>query len=256
MSERELFAPFLGAWSALAVLVFVALFYFPAPYGRFAARARGPSLPARWGWLLMEAPAALVPIAFYLTGRHRGTLVATLFLAIWLSHYAQRAFVFPFLLRGGGKPMPLGIVAGAIVFNGINGYFQGRWLFELAPRYPESWLTDARYVAGVVLFALGWAINRWADATLRALRAPGATGERRYAIPRGGLFEWISCPNYFGEIVLWIGWALLTWSAAGASFALWTSANLAPRAWATHRWYRARFADYPPDRRALVPGIW
>lgn len=256
MSERELFAPLLAGWSALAVVVFVALFFVPAPYGRFAARARGASLPSRWGWLAMEAPAALVPLVLYLTGRHRGTLVASLFLAIWLSHYGHRAFVFPFRLRDGARRMPLAIVAMALVFNLVNGYLQGRWLFELAPRYPARWLADPRYVLGVVLFAVGWAINRWADFRLRELRAPGAAGASRYAIPRGGLFERISCPNYFGEIVLWIGWATLTWSLAGASFALWTIANLAPRAWTTHRWYRERFADYPPARRALVPGLW
>ena len=256
MSERGLFFALLAGWSALAGVVFVALFFVPAPYGRFAAPTRGASLPSRWGWLLMEAPAALVPVGFYLTGPRRGTLAATLFLALWLAHYAQRAFVFPFLLRDGERRMPLAIVAMAIVFNLVNGSFQGRWLFQLAPRYPASWLADPRYVAGVLLFAVGWAINRWADARLRALRSPGAAGAGRYAIPRGGLFERISCPNYFGEILLWLGWATLTWSAVGASFALWTIANLVPRARATHRWYRERFADYPAERRALVPGVW
>jgi hypothetical protein len=48
----------------------------------------------------------------------------------------------------------------------------------------------------------------------------------------------------------------MSWSLAGAAFALWTLANLVPRAGAHHRWYRARFADYPPERRALLPGIW
>ena len=228
MSERELFFPPLAGWSALAVVVFVALFFVPAPYGRFAGRARAATIPTRWGWLMMETPAALVPLFFYLTGRHRGTLVATVFLALWLSHYVQRAFVFPFLLRGGERRMPVGIVAMAIVFNLINGTFQGRWLFDLAPRYPASWLGDPRFLAGTALFVAGWATNRRADARLRALRAPGAAGESDYAIPRGGLFERISCPNYLGEIVLWIGWALLTGSAVGASFALWTIANLAP----------------------------
>jgi hypothetical protein len=33
-------------------------------------------------------------------------------------------------------------------------------------------------------------------------------------------------------------------------------ANLVPRAIATHAWYRKKFADYPPERRILVPFIW
>jgi hypothetical protein len=65
----------------------------------------------------------------------------------------------------------------------------------------------------------------------------------------------VSCPNYLGEIIEWSGWALATWSLAGAAFALYTIANLAPRAVAYHRWYRESFNDYPPARRALLPFI-
>ncbi len=63
----------------------------------------------------------------------------------------------------------------------------------------------------------------------------------------------MSAPNYLGEMTQWIGWALLTWSLAGASFAVWTIANLLPRALANHRWYRETFEDYPESRKAVVP---
>ena len=91
-----------------------------------------------------------------------------------------------------------------------------------------------------------------ADATLRGLRAPGSSD---YRIPTGGLYEYVSCPNYLGEIIEWTGWAVMTWSLAGLSFAVWTAANLAPRAWTHHRWYRATFPDYPKTRRALLPFV-
>jgi protein-S-isoprenylcysteine O-methyltransferase Ste14 len=104
----------------------------------------------------------------------------------------------------------------------------------------------------VALFAAGYALNRRSDRTLRTLRAPGETG---YRIPRGGGFRWVSSPNYLGEIVEWLGWALATWSPAGLAFAVYTAANLAPRAVDNHRWYREKFPDYPADRRALVPYV-
>ena len=104
-----------------------------------------------------------------------------------------------------------------------------------------------------MLFLAGFAANRWADAQLRGLRTPG---DHSYKIPQGGLYRWISSPNYFGEIVEWFGWALMTWSLAGLTFAIWTVANLAPRAIANHRWYHDTFKDYPAERKALVPFLW
>ena len=117
----------------------------------------------------------------------------------------------------------------------------------------SEWLIDPRFQAGLVLFVTGHAINRHADRTLHNLRQPGETG---YAIPTGGLYRWISCPNYLGEMIEWIGWAVATWSPAGLAFATWVAANLVPRAHAHHLWYQEQFADYPPERRALLPGLW
>lgn len=35
-----------------------------------------------------------------------------------------------------------------------------------------------------------------------------------YSIPRGGAFEWVSCPHYTGEVVIYAGLSLLTWPHA------------------------------------------
>jgi steroid 5-alpha reductase family enzyme len=135
----------------------------------------------------------------------------------------------------------------------LNSYVNGWYLFTLSGGYPNRWLTDPRFVVGLLLFLTGFTINRQADRTLRHLRQCDACG---YAIPYGGLYRWISCPNYLGEIVEWSGWALATWSLPGLAFAVWTAANLAPRAHSHHLWYREHFEDYPPQRKALLPGLW
>ena len=116
-----------------------------------------------------------------------------------------------------------------------------------------DWLLDPRFILGVILFVVGYVINRWADNTLRELRQPGESG---YKIPYGGLYRYISCPNYFGEILEWFGWAIATWSLPGLAFAVWTFANLTPRAWSHHKWYHAEFSEYPLKRKALIPGVW
>jgi 3-oxo-5-alpha-steroid 4-dehydrogenase 1 len=253
MSQPILFNTLLLSWFALAVVTFVALLFVSAPYGRHTREGWGPSIESRLGWVVMEAPAALMFALLFALGQHRDTLSAWVFLGLWEAHYVHRAFVYPFRLRGTSKCMPLIVVGMAFLFNGVNGYFNGRYLFTLSGGYPAGWLADPRFIAGLALFLAGYIINRQADRTLRRLRQPGESG---YVIPQGGLYRWISCPNYLGEIVEWMGWALATGSLAGLAFAVWTVANLAPRARAHHRWYREHFADYPPERKALLPGLW
>jgi steroid 5-alpha reductase family enzyme len=135
--------------------------------------------------------------------------------------------------------------------NVLNSYLNARWISHLGD-YPLAWLTSGPFIAGVLLFMVGWLINQHADRTLFRLRVPGESG---YKIPHGGLYRWVSCPNYLGEILQWVGWAVATWSLAGAAFAVLTMANLLPRAMAIHRWYRARFADYPKSRHAVFPYV-
>ena len=235
---------------ALAVVTFVGLRFITAPYGRYERGGWGPTVPARVGWLVMEAPASLVFAAVYLAGAHRAALVPLLFFVLWQAHYAYRAFVYPFLLRG-DKRMPITIPLMAVAFNLLNATVNAMAV-SVVTDYRTSWLVDPRFLAGVALFVAGLVVNRGADRTLRGLRAPGESG---YKVPTGGAYRWISCPNYFGEIVQWFGWALATWSLGGLAFAVYTTANLAPRALDHHRWYRETFPDYPPDRRALVPFV-
>lgn len=149
--------------------------------------------------------------------------------------------------------MPFAIVGMAFFFNLVNGSLQGWYLFHAGPGRDASWFADPRFVIGLALFAGGYGLNLHSDATLRRLRTPGDT---RYHIPRGGGFDLVSSPNYLGEIIEWGGWALLTWTPAGLVFFVWTIANLAPRAWSHHRWYRQEFPDYPAERRALVPWVF
>jgi protein-S-isoprenylcysteine O-methyltransferase Ste14 len=244
------------AWFALAAATFISLFFIAAPYGRHARRGWGPELSDKVGWVVMEAPASVVLLAYYVLEKP-GTITALGFLIMWESHYLYRAFLYPLRVRDSQQRMPLSVVAMGFMFNLMNGYLNGRYLFGLSGGYPLTWLIDPRFLLGAGLFCLGTLINRRADHTLRNLRrASRAADGAEYKLPEDGLFRWISCPNYFGEIVEWTGWAIATWSLAGLSFAVWTVANLAPRALANHRWYLDTMPDYPPERKALVPGLW
>lgn len=239
-----LHAPLVTAWFGLAAVTFLTLLVLPAPYGRHARAGWGPSVPARVGWIAMELPAVVVPILCAALGTPSpGAWVA---LAAWLLHYLHRTFVYPFRARG--RPIPLSVVAMGF---GTNVVIDGLVFYDLFFARPVD-LSSPLTLVGGVLFLAGLVMNLHSDEVLRGLRAPGESG---YRIPRGGAYRWVSCPNYLGEIVEWVGFALLAGGAAWA-FAAWTAANLAPRARMHHRWYRATFPDYPPERRALVPFVW
>jgi protein-S-isoprenylcysteine O-methyltransferase Ste14 len=229
-----------------AAVVFPVLLFVNAPYGRYLRAGWGPTLPARAGWMIMEAPAVVVPVVAYARAGGAWGGDGAWLLALWELHYVHRALVFPLRMRGAAATMrkPWLTVVMAVGFNVLNGWINGSAL--------ASWRADAWVVVGVLVFVVGLGINLHSDAVLRDLRAPGESGHK---IPRGGLFRYVSAANYLGEIVEWLGFALAARTPASWAFAAFTAANLVPRAIAHHRWYRERFADYPRERRALIPGI-
>ncbi|NNK31690.1 MAG: 3-oxo-5-alpha-steroid 4-dehydrogenase [Xanthomonadales bacterium] len=235
---------------ALCPLVLISLLWITAPYGRHHRGSWGPLLPNRSAWFWMELPALLVIATLVALSPAREAPQAWVPLGFWLFHYAYRTFVFPALMRPSDRTFPALLVVFAVAFNGLNGYNNAQALITNGESGAP--VMSAHFALGALLFLAGFMTHVHSDHVIRRLRAPGQTG---YGIPRGGGFRWISSPHYLGEIVQWTGWAVMTWSLAGLAFALFTFCNLAPRALANHRWYRERFPDYPPGRRALVPGL-
>jgi hypothetical protein len=229
----------------LSVIVFISSFIITAPYGRHFTTTWGPSLSARAAWALMESPSFFLFAWAWLTNPSRFEPTVVVLACLWLLHYGQRTFAYPLLMREGGRRMPWATILMAIAFNVPNGLSNGA---ALAPR-----ALDARFVIGAALFLLGFVGNLHSDAVTRALRKPGETG---YAIPRRGLHRLVAAPNYLSEIVEWSGFALAASTLPALAFAVFTFANLAPRARAHLKWYREKFPDYPPERRALFPRLF
>lgn len=252
MDESLLYHWLVIAWMILAAVTFVALFFVTAPYGRFTRSGWGPRIGPRWGWVLMETPVLVTFLVLYGLSDRKTSPVSLVLLVFWLAHYVHRSFVYPFRLHSSRPSITISVVAMGATFNVGNGYLNGRYLFNLGPELGASWLLDPRFVAGALLFWLGYLLNQHSDRVLIGLRANGETG---YRIPYGGGYQFVSCPNYLGEMVEWGGWALACWNPGALAFFVWTVANLAPRAVKTHRWYQKEFPDYPSKRKALLPFI-
>ena len=234
----EYFTWFLIVMAVIAGIVFVALYF----------------VEAGLAWICMEAPVFIVMFALWYGSERRFELVPLLLFLLFELHYFQRSFIFPLLMKGKSK-MPVGIMWMGIVFNILNGYMQGEWIFYLAPQdlYTEAWLRSPQFVVGTLLFFVGMGINWHSDYIIRHLRKPGDTN---HYLPKGGMFDYVTSANYFGEIVEWCGFAVLTWSASGAVFAWWTIANLVPRANAIYHKYKAMFGDELGNRKRVFPFIY
>ena len=247
---------FLIVMSIIAVAVFVALFFVDAGYGKFYNHKWGPAVNNKLGWVLMEAPVFIAMLLLWLYSERRDDLVRLAFLFLFELHYIHRSFVFPLRLRG-NSPMPLSIVLMGVTFNVLNALMQGGWIFYLSPDdyYGRDWLTDPRFIAGFLVFLIGMYINISSDDIIRNLRKEGDT---RHYLPQGGMFRYVTSANYFGEFIEWVGFAILTWSWAGAVFALWTFANLAPRADHIYKMYKTEFGEALDTKKVkrIIPFIY
>ncbi len=237
-------------WIAIPFIIFPVLLKIRVPYGRHTSSGWGSMIDNHWGWFWMEVPALLVFPLLAIFGPAEKDALSWILIALWCLHYVNRVLIFPFRIKTKGKKMPLIIAISAVFFNLINGFVNGYYIGFVDEK--SSAVVHVLTIIGIVLFFIGFSINLIADSKLIGLRKQG----NGYQIPRGWLFNYISCPNHFGEIVEWIGFAITAGNLPALSFAVWTFCNLAPRANNHHSWYKKRFSDYPGERKRLIPFVW
>lgn len=253
--EQQLFDVLMVAMPLLAIVVFIALFFVKAGYGLFRTDNWGFSIDNKIAWVCMEAPVFFVMLFLWWRSSVRFEVVPLICFLLFELHYFQRSFVFPCLMKGKSR-MPVAIMSMGIVFNLLNGFMQGEWLFYLAPdgMYSAEWLLRPCFWIGVLIFLMGMIINWHSDHVIRSLRKPGDT---KHYLPVKGMYKYVTSGNYFGEFLEWVGFAVLTASPAAWVFVLWTFANLAPRAHAIRNRYREEFGrEAVGNRKRMIPFIY
>lgn len=155
-------------------------------------------------------------------------------------------------------------MAFAIIWQYLNGYLQAEAISRMT--VPST----TEILLGVSCFLPGLLGNIYHDVLLAKLRrAEPAT--RRYHIPFGGMYKFISFPNYLCEWLEWSGYALCLRQPAGVSSLIFLVSKadslgwwfvfleicvMAPRALSGHQWYQTTFgAQYPINRKAILPFI-
>lgn len=257
--DQDFFSYSLIFYFIITPLTVISLCYITTPYGKHHRPGWGPSMPAALAWFLMESPTLWFTVLLFPLGQHHSDPKAQLLISIFLAHYFHRTIIYPLRLfiksprRQMTNQFPVIIAALAFFFNLFNSYVQTRWVSHYADYSRDKWFWW-RFPGGLVVFVIGMTVNIKSDYKLLGLKSVGGSG---YKIPKEGWFELVSCPNYFGETLEWLGWALMNWSWAGLAFLLYTCANLVPRAVSHHKWYLEKFGeDYPKNRKIVFPFLY
>lgn len=245
------FGIYLWVMIGIAVIVFIALYFVDAGYGMLLSSKWGKPINNKLAWFLMEFPIFLAMIIIWLASPHRFDLVPMVFLLIFETHYFQRSLVFPWIMKGKNSKMPLGIMFMGITFNILNAMMQGYWIFfesykcqytVLGLSYTDTaWLWSPQFIIGTLIFLAGFYTNLRSDYIIRHLRKDDS--DTKHYLPSGFMFEYVTSANYLGELMEWLGFAILTWSISGLVFFIWTFANLVPRANSLYKRYKSEFGE-------------
>ena len=216
------------------------------PYGKFRT---GGGVNSQVGLALAYAAPVFVYMALWI--EDRGALEAPYHLivfAAFLFHFIRRICEVG-LVNSYSRPTPLSaLLSIAIFYSGaalVCGFFQVRTVAQ-----PSKLLM----VFGGLTFAFGELLNAYHHWLLARIRASGAT---TYSPPRGGLFRWVASPHYLGEILSFLGYAMMSDLLPVWGTALVVTAYLSARANSTLEWYRRQMPlQIPPDWRRLVPFVY
>eukprot|EP01133_Synstelium_polycarpum_P013383 gene13383-15742_t len=178
--------------------------------------------------------------------------VQNLALMCYSLHYIKRLLETVFVHRFSHGTMPLSNLFKNCTYywgcTAMVSYFVNHPLFTAPPAM--------RVIAGLALFLVSEFLNLTCHIQLRNLR-PAGTTERN--VPKGGLFDYVSCPNYTVEILSWVGFTVMTQTLTAGLFTLLGAFQMYVWAVAKHRRYRKEFdgqngrPQYPKSRKIIIP---
>ncbi|KAF2364287.1 Adenylate kinase 3/4 mitochondrial [Trinorchestia longiramus] len=211
----------------------VLLMPMAAPYGRYRSNRYGFGVPARLAWCVQESPAFIVPLLMVITTR-RSTYTAItnqICMGLFIIHYFQRSFVYSLLVQTKNK-VPFMPCVSAFLTCLFFGILQSVYFVNFYKYDDSVWLRKPYFWIGCSLYLFGMKLNLSSDSALRKLRTSQSND---YKIPRGGMFEKVSCANYLGEVLEMWGYAISSCAPPAIAHALFTTCFLTRRALQHHQ---------------------
>ncbi|ORZ13629.1 3-oxo-5-alpha-steroid 4-dehydrogenase-domain-containing protein [Absidia repens] len=216
-------------------------------YSKFAKSSKAVTMvPSKQGMLIIYSPSLLLCFLGCLWSLSQAAHVKLV--AIFsLVHFLKRIYEVLCVHRYSGHAILKDNIVIACSYAG----------FSLTQLYftslvPPSETHRKEIMLGVILFFVGEGLNHYHHLILANLRKDGA---KEYKIPSGGLFDYIWCPHYLGEIIAFVAMTLLSQHMNTLIFQLSSASYLAVRAYNTRLWYQQKFSDVA-KKACLVPGLF
>lgn len=222
-------------------------------YSKFAVQSVDftPMIPTRLAMTIIYFPSMCIfPIALFLIGfgtspetsdRYHRTVGCVL-----TAHFAKRVLETLFLHNYSGCVRLFTCLLIASLYIIVSVIFllsclrdkddSCDWLCLGTPHFRSKPV----FVTGIVVWALGTFGNLYHHWLLARLRSATTGGkyDKRYTIPRGGLFDLVCCPHYLFELIGWFGIVLITSHVGGLAVFWLMVCYLTGRSHSTLRWYK------------------
>ena len=168
----------------------------------------GPQLPFRFFYLTEYFGPLFLYIIIYFIAKAMGKITeevclqTTLALIMWIVHYVKRIVETIYVHEFGDMTMPI-----RNIFKNCTYYYG----FAIAVAINVNFFPRTNCFICTVIGLIGMIAsiisNGYCHIMLKRLRTPGS---QEWKIPKGFLFDYITTPNYFCEIMTWFFFNVMT----------------------------------------------
>lgn len=211
-----------------------------------------------WRWVYVVeylGPLIIIAIFFALNNHFNNSNIRSMLFIMSTFHYLKRLLESAFLHEFSRATMPLAnLFINCGYYWGVYGFFCGYSIFYNNNNGIEHhFLGPLRYIFAFFFF-MAEIKNLKCHIILRELKAKN-NGEK--GIPTGEGFDYVSCANYFWEIVSWLCFSLCANHFSTYIFTFFGAFIMSKWAGEKHRAYKKTFGDkYPKKRKIIIPFLY
>merc|ERR1711879_134458 len=166
---------------------------------------------------------------------------------MWIAHFVKREYETFFVHRFSLATMPIFNLWKNCAHYWGAAFYVGIWV----NRSGFSTNLNLLSVIGFIIWAIAEYGNYVSHVTLMNLRPPGSTVK---GVPKGGLFEYVSCANYTYEVLGWIGFSLVVRTLPAWIFTILGAGQMFMWAQKKHAALK-KMEGYPKGRKIMIPFV-